>query len=233
MSVLETEINRVNTLLVTKNFDQQKTLSGIYKKMGDAVETHKLTITTLIDLAQNMGYADETIIKQMDDSVELLLTTIDTLAKTPKDNSSGLGGQILPNTITDDTIIYPTDTVFNGYRLPMPSGLLVYISLLPPTITFKYASTNINFPPSLTSYTITNSTNINVPASSAINSSNIIPNNIGPLLSLTLVDFSEKMQQEIIKLSAISGNLYFEEDRFNDLADRYRNIALTLKLIST
>ena len=226
MSNINLQINQVNSNIVNKYYNQQKTQSDLYKQLGDAVEKHKLELTNLIELAQNTNNVDETIIKRLDDSVELLLTTIDTIQKIPKENESGLGYQMIPpiyDMVIDTDKQCTDNTVLRDYRLPLPQNLAVYVTLVPPTVSFKYNCNNVDFPLSLVSYVLTNSSNIMPSDPSAT-----LPT---PPIVISVDDFKTKMLSEITKMSAVSGTLYFEQDRMNDLALNYKNIATDLKIV--
>jgi hypothetical protein len=233
MSSIETDTKALNTIIVTRAYNRQIALSNTYKQIGDRFGTHKILLLELIDQSQTRATVDDTILKQLDDGVELLIKSIDTILHIPQDQTSGLGSSLVPQLTSPDTdlsgIILPiplnskNSITIAGFKLPIPAGISVFVALSPPVISLKYDNSNIGSTPSLSSFGFSTSTNINGDLSVVTDpSGNVFP---------TVDAFKIEMDNEIIKLASISKIFYQEQTRIHNLAINFMALAIQLAII--
>lgn len=104
MSLLNQQTDNINCKILSSNYDNLKTASTLFNSMVDAVDNHKATVTNLIALVEESHVVDDSILQALDDSVDILISTIKELSLTQKKQCSGLGGHIIPQLLVIDEI---------------------------------------------------------------------------------------------------------------------------------
>ena len=227
---MNSDTKTVEKKIVTQNTDQLTEMSTLYNQMSEACEKHRSELAKLMSDAQTIGVVDDTIQTRLDDSVNLLLLTLDNLSRTPKAHPAGLGNTIVPpfsSPIPADILNANSTLMLKSTRIGLPSPLCLEFIYNPPTIHMRYNFNNIGAAASLSSYVLVNSGNINTLSSSAASAASTpVP---PPPLSITVNDFVTKLTHEMVKVSAISGSFLFVSTRVTDQNQYIKTITCELK----